>query len=220
MSYFYNLKISPSSITEQAVAGILAGLSAAILLKFFTWIVRPKLKLYFKESDTYGIIPNQDNQTILFTHLGVKNVRRAVAVGCRVFLLKIEKKNNNKFENLPLKIFHVLKWSNENEPKGYEGLEIPGYYRRRVDLAAAELGSTSNFALFIEGGLRGISNSYSNGEYRFTIQATGSNTNTITKRFTFKWCGSFIKSNIVIKEDNFFERMWFKIINIFYLIYV
>lgn len=213
MSYLYNLNIFSSSITEQAFAGILAGLSAAFLIKILSWIVKPKLKLYFKEDDTYTQAPNQNGLTYLFTHLVVKNVRKSMATGCKVFLLKIEKKNNKKFEDIPLKIHFTLKWSNENEPKGYGGLEIPGNYRRRIDLASAELYSTSNFSLFIEGGMRGINNTFPNGEYRFTIQATGNNTNTITKRFIFKWSGSFVKDNIVIEEENILKRTWFKICN-------
>ena len=203
-----------SSITEQAVAGVIAGISAAFLIKILGWIVKPKLKLYFKEDDTYTQAPNQDGLTFLFTHLVVRNVKKPMAMGCKVFLLKIEKKNGKKFGDIPLKIHYTLKWSNENEPKGYEALEIPGNYRRRVDLASAELNSTSNFSLSVEGGMRGINNAFSNGEYRFTIQATGKNTNTITKRFIFKWNGNFIKDNIVIREEDILKRIQFKIYNL------
>ena len=57
------------------------------------------------------------------------------------------------------------------------------------------------FMLFIEGGSRGLPNGFSNGEYRFTIQASGRNTNTITKRFIVSWNGLFEKENIKVSEE-------------------
>lgn len=213
MSYLNSLYLFYSSVIEQAVAGVIAGLSAAFLIKLLNWIFRPRLKMYFKEDDSYTIAPNQNDINCLFTHLVVKNIRKSMALGCKVFILKIEKKNNKKFENIPLKIHFTLKWANENDPKGFEGLEIPGNYRRRIDLASSELNSTSHFSLYVEGGMRGIINAFPNGEYRFTIQATGKNTNTITKRFIFKWSGSFIKDHIIIKEEKILKRIWFRIRN-------
>lgn len=213
MCLLNNLNISYSSITKQAFAGIIAGLTAALLLKFIGWIFKPRIKLYFDEKDTFNVVPNQHRIPTLFTQLSVKNERRAMATGCKVFVLKIEKKSNEKFENIPMNVHYTLKWANENEPKGYEGLEIPGNYRRRIDLASAHHKSNSTFSLFVEGGLRGISNWFSNGVYRFTIQATGINTNTITKRFIFKWDGTFVKKNISIEEEDIFKKIWFKVFN-------
>lgn len=204
--------MSPDYIIGQIITGAIAGITAALLLKIFGWFFKPRLRIYFKENDSYTEAPVQSGETFLFTHLVVENIRKSIAVGCRVFILKIEKKNNKKFESIPLKVYYTLKWSNENEPKGYEGLVIPGNYRRRIDLASARLDSSSGFSLFIEGGARGVVNKFYEGEYRFTVQATGDNTNTVTKRFILELYGNFKKDNIRIKEENLFKKLWFKII--------
>lgn len=214
MYYLNELKSSSSTILEQVVAGTVAGIAAAALIKILNWLTSPKLKMYFKDSDTYTIAPVQNGVNFLFMHLVVKNVKRKMAVGCKVFLLKLEQKKNEKFEEIPLKAHLTLKWANENETIGYNGLEIPGNYRRRIDLAQAPLNSSSNFYFFIEGGARGIRNGFPEGEYRLTLQATGENTSTVTKRFIFKWHDKFIKENIIVEEENFFYRLIFSFKNI------
>jgi hypothetical protein len=195
--------ITLDGILEKTVAGVIGGLIATVILKLIDLFKRPKIDIVFEKKDTYtiakiGNIP--DTPDGLYLHLNVLNSRKSMAYGCKVFLLSLEEKRNNKFEKIDLKTHYVLKWANENEPKGYEGLEIPGNYRRRVDLFHSTVGSHL-FLLFIEGGLRGIRNGFGNGEYRFTIQVSGKNTNTVTKKFIVKWDGPFEKENIEIKPD-------------------
>ncbi|PKN37669.1 MAG: hypothetical protein CVU62_08060 [Deltaproteobacteria bacterium HGW-Deltaproteobacteria-2] len=200
-----------STVIEQVIAGLIAGLSAAALIKILTWITKPRLKMYFKKSETYTKLPNENGIDYLFMHLVIRNVKKTMAIGCRVFLLKLEEKKNNKFVEIPIKVHLLLKWSNENQEKGFNGLEIPGNYRRRIDLVCSEYNDNSKFSFYTEGGARGIVFYYPPGEYRLTIQATGENSNSITKRFIFKWHGNFIEKNINIEEEKFLYKILFKI---------
>jgi hypothetical protein len=195
--------ITIDGILEKTVAGIIGGLIATALLKLVDFFKRPKLDIVFDRDDTYTTaeIGNILGTPIgLYLHLSIINSRKSMAYGCKVFLLSLEEKKEGEFKKLNYKVHYTLKWSNENEQRGYEGLEIPGNYRRRVDLFHSVLGD-NKFLLFIEGGLRGIRNGFENGEYRFTIQASGKNTNTITKKFIVKWNGLFEKENIEVFEE-------------------
>lgn len=197
------IMITLDGILEKTIAGIIGGLIATVILKLIDFFKRPKLDIVFEIGDTYtiakiGNIPGEPDG--LYLHLNVKNLRKSMAYECKVFLLSLEEKINGEFKKINLKTHYTLKWANENEPRGYEGLEIPGNYRRRVDLFNSIIGNNI-FLLFIEGGYRGIRNGFKNGVYRFTIQASGINTNTVTKKFIVKWSGPFKKENIKVREE-------------------
>ena len=192
-----------NAILGNVISGVVGGLIATALLKLISILQRPQLDIKFEEEDTFTIarldnVPNKPDG--LFVHLNIKNKRKSTAYGCKIFLLNLEEKIDGVFKPIDSKIHYTLKWANENEPKGYEGLEIPGKYRRRVDFIHS-IRSHNIFLLFIEGGSRGIRNGFANGEYRFTIQASGTNANTVTKKFIVKWNGNFEKDNIEVKED-------------------
>jgi hypothetical protein len=196
--------ITIDGILEKTIAGIIGGLIATAILKLLDFLKKPKIDIVFNANDTYTIarIGNINDQPDgLYLHLNVKNQRKSMAYGCKVFLLNLEEKINGEFKKINLKTHYTLKWANENEPRGYEGLEIPGNYRRRVDFFHSIVGSDI-FLLFIEGGYRGIRNGFGNGEYRFIVQASGKNTNTVTKKFIVKWNGPFEKERIKIWEEN------------------
>lgn len=200
---YQNYMVDWNSILENVISGAIGGLIATALLKLISILQRPQLDIKFDQDDTFTIarcdnVPNKPNG--LFVHLNVHNKRKSTAYGCKVFLLKLEEKIHGSFQPIDLNIHYTLKWANENEPKGYEGLEIPGKYRRRVDFIHS-IQAANIFLLFIEGGSRGIRNGFANGEYRFTLQASGTNTNTVKKKYIVKWNGNFDKDNIKIKED-------------------
>jgi len=195
-------------IVDNAIAGIIAGtiggLIAAVLLKLFSLVTRPKLEIKFEPDDTYTVAyveQNSQRREFLFVHLNICNKSKAIAQGCKVFLLKLEQKIDNQFEEVPINTHLTLKWANETEENGFKGLEIPGEYRRRVDLAHGLHRNNQIFTLFIEGGPRGVPNGFSQGEYRFTIQTSGINTNTVTKKFILKWNKTFERDNIEVEKE-------------------
>lgn len=193
-----------NGVLEKTIAGIIGGLIATALLKSIDFFRRPQLDIVFRKRNTFTVarldnVPQKPDG--LFVHLIVKNKRKSTAYGCKVFLLSLEEKIGDVYRVIDLKVHYTLKWANENEPKGYEGLEIPGNYHRRVDFIHSIKGANV-FFLFIEGGSRGIRNGFANGEYRFTIQASGTNTNTVTKKFIIKWNSNFEKDNIEVKENH------------------
>ena len=195
--------ITWDGILEKTIAGIIGGLIATALLKLIELFRRPQLDIVFEKSDTYTVarldnVPQKPEG--LFIHLNIKNKRKSTAYGCKVFLLSIEEEIDGVFSPIALPVHHPLKWANENEPKGYDGLEIPGNYRRRVDFIHSIKGNNI-FLLFIEGGSRGIRNGFGNGKYRFALQTSGTNTNTVTKKFIVEWSGTFDKDNIQVRED-------------------
>lgn len=189
------------TILNNMIAAFLGALIITVMLKLFEVFKKPHLDIVFNEKDTYKCAKaDPKSPEELFVHLNVKNNRRSMAYGCKVFLLQLEEKINGAFTPIDIKVHYTLKWANENEPKGYEGLEIPGHYRRKVDLINGPKGGNV-FYLFIEGGSRDIRNGFGNGEYRFTVQASGTNTTTVTKKFIVKWKGVFDKTTITVIEE-------------------
>ncbi len=200
---------------SQIIAGSIGGLIVVLIINFYNIIVRPRLDISFDYLDTFDEVPIGKIDGVasseflskqgLYVHLNIKNKRRALARGCKVFLIKIEKYNEqkSKFEEIRLKKHYHFKWANEPEEKeGYEGLEIPGKYRRRVDFVHSTKGEYQA-GFFVKVGWLGIGNMINEGIYRMTIQASGENTNTVTKRFIFIWKGKFLRENIqVIKETS------------------
>lgn len=196
------LAIDTSSIFGNTVSGIIGGLIAAAIIKLSYVLKRPQLKISFDEKDTFDVMPDaKTGKPALFVHLNIENTRSTMAYGCKVFLLKMERKYGIEFKCLGIKPHLNLHWANENPPKGFEGLEIPGNYRRRVDFIHS-LKGLDFFRLFIEAGPRGVTNQFPNGIYRFTIQASGKNTNTVTKKFVVDWeKGKFEKENIKVETE-------------------
>lgn len=196
-----------NTLSNNILTNIIGAFIGAILFHLFLFLIRPKLDIKFEANDTYTPAPSKswdkNMRDILFIHVNVINKSKTLAQKCKVFLLKLEKKNGNQFKEIPIKAHLTLKWANESiEKKGFNGLEIPGKYRRRVDLIRAPNEKRQYFKLFIEEDEpRGISNCFNEGEYRFTIQASGLNTNTVTKRFILKWQGTFEKNNIHVYEE-------------------
>lgn len=167
-------------------------------------IRKPRLDIEFKPEKTYDLASDprtSPKQICLYVHLNVVNKSKTIAQGCKVFLLKLERKINNQFQEIPLHTHPILKWANESEPKGFEGLEILGNEDKRVDLVHGRHQNHNQFDLYIESGPRGVPNGFGQGEYRFTVQTSGSNTNTITKKFILKWQGTFEKENIEVIEE-------------------
>lgn len=192
---------------SQIIGGSIGGLIVFIIIRIYSILTRPRLTISFNLEDTFEemLIGNiQPPQMGLYIHLNVNNKRRSLGRGCKVFLIKLEKYNEIKkvFENESLKKHLHLKWANEDDKKeGYEGLEIPGKYCRRIDLIHSIKGD-KKARFFIKIGLLGISNEIINGVYRMTIQASGENTNTTTKKFIVIWKGAFLKENISVIEES------------------
>ena len=196
--------VSWDGILEKTIAGIIGGLIATALLKLVSLLHRPKLDIMFEADDTYTVAfveQNGQRNEFLYVHLNIINKSKTMAQGCKVFILKLEQKIDNQFKEIPLKTHLTLKWANELESKGFEGLEIPGNFRRRVDLIHGPHKNNQAFALFIESGPRGVPNGFAKGEYRFTIQSSGLNTNTIAKKFILRWDNTFEKNNIDVYEE-------------------
>ena len=191
-------------IVFGAIPTVLATLFISGLVNLYKFFTKPKLRLYFSEALTFDVLPavnlRPPNMTI-YTHLIIENIRPSMAQGCKVFLLNLEQKKNGSFQRVKgFNVHQTLKWAHENEPKGYEGLEIPGKYYRKVDLIHIPQNS-NDFLLFIEAGPRGIKSNFPPGEYRFVIQVAGVNTNTITKTLLVSWNGEWDRKGIKVREE-------------------
>jgi len=187
-------------IIPNAIAGLVAGLSAVGILKLIEYWTQPKLKVYFDPNRTFEIRSVGPRKKFRYIHLIVENTSSRIAKECQVFLLKLEMKKRNRFKDLKLPVHLILMWSNEPLPKGFFPLEIPGDRDRRVDLFHSPTKGLhlDKFFLMIEGGPRGISNIFDKGTYRFTLQFQGTNTNKVIKRFLVVFKGT---SKIMVKEE-------------------
>ncbi len=203
------------SYIPQIVTGIGIGLTVIIIMRIYNILTRPKLDISFDSEDTFNEVPIGKIGDVakseflskigLYVHLNINNKRKSLARNCKVFLVKLEKYNESKkaFENINLEKHFHLKWANEDQDKeGYEGLEIPGKYRRRVDLIHSEKGDTQ-VGFFIKIKWLGIGNRIGEGIYRMSIQASGENTNTTTKKFIVIWKGAFLKENVCVVKESF-----------------
>ena len=184
---------------ENIISGIISGTAAGIAVSFILWIYKintmPKLNIEFDANDTYYL--GSDNK--LYVHLKIVNSRKTMAKNCKVFLLNFEKKENDEYRSTPNPHLN-LKWAHEFNDKGYDWLEIPGNYRRKVDLIYGIHENIESFKLFIEPGARGVESTFPHGEYLFTVQTSGENTNVVRKNFILRWKKgtTFTKDNIEI----------------------
>ncbi len=192
---------------SEFIKGIIIGISIPFLIwlarLIFLRLTNPKLEINFNKSNTFDelVISNiSGNPLGLFVHLDIRNKRRKKAERCKVYLLKMEKEENNIFTSIDIRAKPILKWANENESRGYEELEILGNNSRRVDFVHS-IKKRDKFLLFVEEGERGIPNGFPNGKYRFTVQASGSNTNIVIEKFILDWKGKFEKNNINVYKE-------------------
>ena len=210
-----------NDFVSRVVAGSIGGLVVAGVIRIYNILTRPRLDMSFKDSDTFDEVPIGKigeeakaeflSRTGLYVHLNIENKRRNIARGCKIFLTKLEiyDEKNKEFREINLKKPYNLKWANEDDKgEGYSGLEITKGNRRRVDLIHGERGD-DKAGFFIKLGWLGIPNMIKEGAWRMTIQATGENTKTITKKFIFVWKGKeFLKENINVIEETLEYKGW------------
>lgn len=174
-----------------------------IIYKFFKKLIEPKIKIYFKEKETYHTrkIPNLGNVNGLFLHIMVKNAGFRKVKDCCGQLLKIEERKSENKEFIEEHDFDPVRlhWAHEDSlPKNIER-KLP----KKLDVCFA-VENDKRLSIFTEQQEVGIKTKYMPGIYRFVIGITGENVRPKSKKFLIYWNGNW--KDLKIAADSFFNR--------------
>ena len=184
------------------IVGAIAGAAFTIAGMIYNprirrWLIGPKLKISFGDSQEYQRITKLRGQTedTIFIRIKVTNSNPTVAEGCQPYLGGVEVRHedgsysDNQFcDCIP------LAWSAHGE-KRHKPIDIPRWVNQYVDLVSATEG-TSNFGVHLRNKLNRYENMFHEGHYyRFKVQVSAKNADPVFIKIEFQWlrsCSSYI----------------------------
>ena len=126
------------------IAGFLSAIFAEPIRR---WLFRPELELQFDENSSDYIY--RTPHSVVKTYSGtegfheayhvrfkVTNIKRTIARSCRAYLVNIEKKNTGtgSFERTDYSDSLQLAWSNRDQSKAFEYIDLPKGIKQFVDV--------------------------------------------------------------------------------------
>lgn len=190
----------------NTIIGAILGFAAAIFVEpIKRWLYRPKLAVIFGDTAEFQTRttehqkknPSDNRREILTYHkasyirLKVINTKSILAKGCRAYLIKVEKRNEEgNFLDTIYCDSIPLAWSCRDD-KRFEPIDLPNGVNQFVDLISVRE-TTDDFRMEIQfHPYRYESLFQEKGYFRFTMQVSGENVEPVFEKVDFIWDGSW-----------------------------
>jgi hypothetical protein len=194
-----------SGVLVQSLVGWVVGFFSAVLAEpVRQGLFGPKLKLEFGNGQEFKTRTPEDatfrevtwvtsHHEAFYIRIKATNERRAIAKGCRAFLVAIEKMDEDSAfkptiycDSIPLTL------SCQDEDQRYTPLDLPNGVSQFVDVVSTRnlSGMSPCFRPEIQvTPQRYVDLFQEHGTFRFTVQVSGENVKPVSIRVAFRWQG-------------------------------
>ena len=172
-------------------------------------IFRPTLKVQFGESEDYLSLTPEEIQVndksskikAYYIRVKVTNIRRAVAKDCKVYLVNVEKEDDNgKFKPTIYCDYIPLAWSCQNMGEQYRGIDLNKGVNQFADVITTREISSVFYPPLKLFPFRYQEIFSQKGTFRFTVQVTSANTEPKTIKIVFHWDGKWDKFQVYSRK--------------------